>query len=284
MAFRRARGDPRRVRVDPTVCVHPPFASGTRAEAGKGGNRRISRGGGGASSLPCRSSTGTTSSCTTCSALAGKRSTWRLWSTGTRISAPPATSPGAAGAASATRERRAGSFCATSAVRASASPSVRRPTSRAAISATTTLPRSIVRLKIALGCSCAVTALPLGPDGGFKVNRPDRPSGGVELSPPGRMLPGVLSQDPVLHLPELVEAVAGQGAALPAARGGFRRSASVRSLKSSQRSRATCTSASRASVSVRSTQTILGADPRRARLKQATGVRRGDGLLRQQQS
>ena len=69
----------------------------------------------------------------------------------------------------ANRDRRAGSWRATSAVSASASSSDSRPSSRAVASAMATLPRSIARLKIALGCPCAVTALPVGPDGEFRV-------------------------------------------------------------------------------------------------------------------
>jgi hypothetical protein len=63
------------------------------------------------------------------------------------------------------RDRRPGSFSTTSAVNASDSSRLIRPSSREAISATSTFPFSIARRKIDLECPCAVTALPVGPDG-----------------------------------------------------------------------------------------------------------------------
>jgi hypothetical protein len=58
----------------------------------------------------------------------------------------------------ATPERVRASFVAISAVSSSASVRVMRPISRAVVSAIRRLPRSIARLKVALGCPCAVNA------------------------------------------------------------------------------------------------------------------------------
>jgi hypothetical protein len=49
-------------------------------------------------------------------------------------------------------------------------PDLRQLLAMQRLTTTTTLPRSIALLKIALGCPCAVTALPVGPDGGHTVS------------------------------------------------------------------------------------------------------------------
>ena len=69
-------------------------------------------------------------------------------------------------------ERRAGSWQATRAVRARLSSSDKRPSSRAVISAVTRLRLLMARPKMVLGCPCAVTALPVGPDGCLSLLQP----------------------------------------------------------------------------------------------------------------
>jgi hypothetical protein len=58
-----------------------------------------------------------------------------------------------------------------------------RPNSRSVVSATSRLQRSMARLKIALGCPCAVNVrLPLGPDGAMILSLNTRPTLRARLS------------------------------------------------------------------------------------------------------